>query len=83
MIFLICYDRAKQQLLELREFEPARLAEAIDLRFRMELDAHHRGEAREIVLLESDSIETLRITHGRYFKSFGELLQEMLPKANA
>lgn len=83
MIFRVCYDRARQQLLELRGFEPARLAEAIDLRFRMELDAHRRGEAREIVLLESDSIETLRITHGRYFMSFGELLQEMLPKAIA
>lgn len=83
MIFLICYDRASQQLLELREFEPARLAEAIDLRFKMEMEAHRRGEAREIVLLEADSIETLQVTHGRYFKSFGEILRDILPKADA
>ncbi|HEV2755681.1 MAG TPA: hypothetical protein VG318_07875 [Actinomycetota bacterium] len=68
--FVIVFDRPRGEILEMVEFPEAErdvaLKELFDReeRFRDEADV-------EVVMLGSDSIETLKATHGRYFK--GEL----------
>jgi hypothetical protein len=72
--FLLVYDRRRGKLKgQPKRFSSAQLAEAMSARFALERT--HAGDGNtEVVLLGADSIATLRRTHGRYFKSFRELL---------
>lgn len=69
--FLLVFDHAKDQLVELEEYghdSEQAMAEyaAMEKKFR---DSH----AIDIVLVGSDSLETVKVTHGTYFN---EELQE-------
>jgi hypothetical protein len=63
--FLLVYDhRAGALVGEPRQFSDATEA----AQAYAELEREHRGERHlEIVLVGSDSIETIRLTHGNYF----------------
>lgn len=68
--FLIVYDRASGKQLTLKQF--ASREEATRERFEREMS--ERGDAGvEVVVLGASSIESLKKTHSRYFKSLGEL----------
>ena len=69
--FLLVYSFDEQRLVEQREFTTSREAtDAYDAAERL-----HRGESKfEIVLVGSDSIDTIRQTHGHYFGSSGDSL---------
>ena len=75
MIFLIEYNRPEGRLLTFREFEGSQWREAEDARLALELDLNRQGSDHEVVLLEAESEEALRRTHGRYFYTLRELLQ--------
>jgi hypothetical protein len=72
--FLLVYDRRRGKLKrQPKQFSSAQLADAVRERFALERK-YASDKNTEIVLLGGDSIATLRRTHGRYFKSFRELL---------
>jgi hypothetical protein len=63
--FLLVFDHDKNQLLEATPFTDANEAAS---RYTL-LEERHRGsKALEIVLVGSDSIETIHQTHGNYFE---------------
>jgi len=70
--WLIIYHRKRGELLSCDEYADSR--EALAERFRLERDAHPDVE---IVVLGAESLEALKVTHGRYFCSTGELLRRM------
>ena len=73
--FLIVYDQRNTTLLSLEEFQEEEREAASAARFRLE--GIHREEPNlEIVVLGSESRQSLMQTHGRYFKSVGELASE-------
>ncbi len=64
--FVVVYERPTTSLLTFRQFEHGDWASANRLRNDLELQYRLRPEV-EIVLLWSDSVETLQATHSRYF----------------
>jgi|tagenome__1003787_1003787.scaffolds.fasta_scaffold17383525_2 hypothetical protein len=74
--FLMQYDRRSGDL-EVTEFvgESAR-QEALAARVRAE--STRASEDVEVVVLSADSLDQLKRTHGRYFKSAPELLREAI-----
>ena len=74
--FLVVYDQRSATLRSLREFGEEERAAASTERFRLE-NAHRAEPSLEIVVLGSDSRDSLMKTHGRYFKSVGELASEI------
>lgn len=65
MNFLLVYDRAAGHLVQQIPFGAD--AEAAVLRYQ-ELEAEHRANPKmDIVLVGSDSLETIKITHRNYF----------------
>jgi hypothetical protein len=75
--FLIVYDRPTGKTLELKEFSEAEEAAANAARFEWELRTRAQPEI-EVVVLDSDSLQTIQRTHARYFKSFPELVQDLI-----
>ncbi len=71
--FLLVYDRRDGRLIR----EPAVFADAdagLALKARFEMEDEQRAHPNiEVVLLGSDSLETLRSTHARYFKSLRQI----------
>lgn len=63
--FLLVYDYAQDKLLREEVYLDAK--EAADAYSKAEKDLHGREEL-EIVLVGSDSINTIHRTHGHYFK---------------
>ncbi len=80
MLFLIEYDRPSRRLVQFRKFDESQQQAAHDVRLELELDLNRRGVEHEVVILDAPSEEALRHTHGRYFKDFAELAQEMASK---
>lgn len=64
--FVVAYERPTTTLLVFREFAQGDWDSANRLRNDLELQYRLRPEV-EIVLLWSDSLETLKATHARYF----------------
>jgi hypothetical protein len=75
MIFLIEYDRALGKIVTLEEFDDSERDDAWSKRLEMELDLSRRGVDREVVLLEAETEEALRLTHRRYFEDLSELVE--------
>jgi hypothetical protein len=73
MLFLIEYDRAKGELVNMWAFSDAQLTLAENTRIEREVAYNRQGVQREIVLLEASNEEDLRRTHGRYFKDLATL----------
>lgn len=69
MIFLLEYDRAQGKLLSLQAFGDN--SKAQEMRFNMEIQTGSYNV--EIVILEADSEEDLKKTHGRYFIQLAKL----------
>lgn len=63
-LFLLTYDRSRQKLVDIREFDPGEYEDAN--RHLLETELAH--PTWEVVLLEAPSREALRRTHGRYFE---------------
>jgi hypothetical protein len=76
MIFLIEYDRRLGRLISSKEFEASARPEAEEARFERELALYRSGSDREVVRLDAASVESLRRTHGRYFYTLTELLEQ-------
>jgi hypothetical protein len=62
--FLLVFDHARQELVESQEFtHPDEATEAYE-----RVEREHRADPNlEVVLVGSDSIETVKLTHGNYF----------------
>lgn len=71
-LFLVVYQRSKAQLRTVDSFNKRELAEAVQQQAQAEAEAQGDPDF-EIVLLESENLDTLRRTHSRYFKSLDEL----------
>jgi hypothetical protein len=68
--FVIVFDRPRGEILEMVEFPATERDIALKELFEREERFRDRHNV-EVVMLGSDSVETLKRTHGRYFK--GEL----------
>jgi len=74
--FVVEYERPTGTLRMCQEFPETEYAAAANLRFERDLANREHPEV-EIVLLGTDSLETLKITHGRYFYTFAELIGQL------
>lgn len=76
--YLLVYDPAPGELIAEVEFDDSVTA----LRERFRVEREHAWEGRplgrdvEVVVIGTDSRETLRWTHGRYFKTVAEMARE-------
>lgn len=80
MIFLIQYDRQNARLISVESFTNSERSKAQDLLLTLELQLNQNGTDTEVVLLEAESEDALRMTHRRYFEDLSELLK--LPSLN-
>jgi hypothetical protein len=71
-IFLLVYDRTAGKVLQQHEYRPDQRADALRDRAALELEQRLRPEI-EVVVLAADSLDALKRTHGRYFKTLDEL----------
>jgi hypothetical protein len=74
MIFLIQYDRQEGRMISIESFNDSERTKAQDLLLTLELQLNQNGNDKEVVLLEAESEDALRITHRRYFEDLSELL---------
>lgn len=78
VLFVVVYQRSKAALINLVPFA-ARDSERAR-KFQASMEAAWQGDLdREVVLLESDSLEDLRKTHSRYFRPMSELAEPRPP----
>lgn len=68
-LYLLRYDRRRGELLSIAEFG----GQDFDLANRALLAAEKANPELEVVLLQAESEDQLRATHGRYFGDFKEL----------
>ena len=81
MFFLIEYDRPSGKLLRFQRFDDSERQAALDARLELELRLNREGvKEREVVILEGPNEEIVRHTHGRYFKTPAELVDEWASK---
>lgn len=73
--FLLVYRRSIGRLEECRDLGSDREA-ALKVRFERERRERTDPDV-EVVVLGSPSLEALKLTHARYFKSFGELVSDL------
>jgi CHASE1-domain containing sensor protein len=73
---VLVYDRSRRQLLELKEFALSQRADADEFRLAQQVDAYTQGLDREIVLFQAESREDLERSHGSYFLSLDELIEQ-------
>jgi hypothetical protein len=71
--FLLIYNRRSGQLVSIDEFEPGRDADALARRFELERTYQDDPDI-EIVTLGAESLQSLKRTHGRYFRTVEELI---------
>lgn len=69
--FVLIYDRATGHL-EIEEYGPDKRVEALQRRFALERSLA-TSPTTEIVVLAASSVEALKRTHSRYFRSEREL----------
>ena len=74
--FLIVYDTAAGEILELKRFGELQRALALSKRFARELAERDKRNI-EVVLLSAESEDELRRTHSRYFESSAELAESI------
>jgi len=73
MIFLIEYVRARGEIIKLETFLDSERSAADEARLEIEVRLNRDEVDREVVILEAESEEALRRTHGRYFENLTEL----------
>jgi len=74
MIFLIEYNRREGHIVTIRTFDDSDKRKAEQTRLEVELDLHGKRVDHEIVLLEAESEEALRLTHRRYFEDARQIV---------
>ena len=74
MIFLIEYNRSEGSIVTFRSFDDSQRREAENLRLEIELDLNRKEVGYEVVLLEAESEDALRLTHRRYFENLHQIL---------
>jgi hypothetical protein len=74
MIFLIQYDRHEGRIVSIESFSDSERNKAQDLLLGLELQLNQNGTENEVVLLEAESEDALRLTHRRYFEDLSELI---------
>ncbi len=75
MIFLIQYDRHEGRMISIESFSDSERSKAQDLLLKLELQLNQNGSDREVVLLEAESEDALRVTHRRYFEDLSEIIK--------
>jgi hypothetical protein len=70
--FVLAYKRSEGRLLE-PTYETSGLAEAGAQRLSWELKYRAEGKDVEVVVLTAPTVEDLKKTHARYFKTASEL----------
>ena len=79
-IFLLEFDRDKQQLVgPPQEFADEDRAAASAARMAAQRRVLKEHLDRDVVLLEADSLEVIRKTHGSFFLTPDELLDRIAP----
>jgi hypothetical protein len=75
--FLLIYDVKSSTLRDQREFDDAASATAA---YELAERAHLRDDHVQIVLVASDSLDTVKVTHGNFFErtDFDELFRSVL-----
>jgi hypothetical protein len=73
VIFLVEYDRSAGSLIQFRAFASKAHEEADFVRLQLEIDNIESNTDREVVLLEAENEDQLRLTHRRYFESLSAL----------
>jgi hypothetical protein len=77
MIFLVHYDPSGGgRLVRLIEFDECERDLAAAERLRIEIELLASGNRMEVVTLEASSIDELRHSHSRYFKSLGQMTKD-------
>jgi hypothetical protein len=71
-LFVLVYDRKRRELVDVEPFRPGEYVEANRRLAELELV----NSNVEVVLLEANSIEELKLTHGRYFSNLAGPLIE-------
>ena len=66
MLFLIEYNRRAGHTVSLEEFDDSEGRTVQDARLEDELDLFRKGVDHDVVILQAESKEALRLTHGRY-----------------
>jgi hypothetical protein len=66
--YLILYRRHSGERQVIEFGGPGGHREAVNMRLRLEAEKRFAGENIEIAAISSDSIETVRSTHSRYFE---------------
>ena len=75
MMFLMEYDRKTGHLVSFRNFSDATLAR--QEQFALEMQLHHQGIEREVVLLEAEDEAAIRRSHRRYFEDLSTILNSV------
>lgn len=75
MIFLIEYNRRQGRIITYRKFDERERENSANARLEIELDLNRRGIDHEVVLLEAESEEALRLTHRRYFEDASQIVR--------
>jgi hypothetical protein len=78
MIFLIEYNRSEGRIVTFREFEDRQRREAEDLRLQIEVADNGKKTDCEVVLLEAENEDALRLTHRRYFEDLRQMLENAI-----
>ena len=76
MIFLIEYNRSEGNIVTFRSFDDSQRQEAENSRLEIELDRNRKVVDHEVVLLEAENEEALRLTHRRYFENLRQILSK-------
>jgi hypothetical protein len=73
MWFLLEYDRQLGAIVTMRTFELSGREQAEQARLDLEIELDRMNIKHEIVVLEAESEEALRLTHRRYFADWDAL----------
>lgn len=78
MNFLIEYDRARQTIVTMKRYRHDERDAARRDCLELELRLRREGIEHEVVLLDAESEESLRLTHQRYFPELDRLAERPL-----
>ena len=70
--FLIVYDRPAGKILELQPYSDVEEERALKTRFAREIELGQNPDI-EVVLVSAESLDLLKKTHSRYFRTAGEI----------
>lgn len=84
MLFFIEYQTGPDGgLVSMQRYPDEQLKQAKADRLAREIECRRQGIERELVILQSESEENIRRTHGRYFYSVEELVQRLMDSLDA